>query len=47
MMHAAACLLTFIGYAHLDLTKAYEKEMRQLITENGKIVRATQSQASA
>lgn len=32
--HAAACLLSFIGWAQIDLSRAYESELKALIKEN-------------
>jgi hypothetical protein len=36
--HAAACLLTFIGWAQLDLSPVYKEELSRLIDENARVL---------
>lgn len=36
--HAAACLLTFIGWAQLDLSPVYKQELSRFIAENARVL---------
>jgi hypothetical protein len=38
LQHAAACLLSFIGWAHIDLSRVYEAELNALIQENERVL---------